>query len=192
MSVLEPMAVTLVDGATVTLRSPEVDEAQRVVDYIGAICHETDQLMRDPADEVPTVEFERRWLGRAREDAGRIMIMAEADGRIVGLANATQGVRVRQRHLADLGISTRSGWRGRGLGRAMMEHVIGWARANAEIEWLALSVFADNDPALALYRRLGFVEDAVLPRRAKRDGVYLDLVEMSLWVGPEPAPAPLR
>ncbi|MDX2012352.1 MAG: GNAT family N-acetyltransferase [Myxococcaceae bacterium] len=46
---------------------------------------------------------------------------------------------------------------GRGVGRALMLEVAGALRARGLARW-ALNVKPDNAPALALYRRLGFVE----------------------------------
>ena len=47
--------------------------------------------------------------------------------------------------------------RGRGLGRRLVEGLLGWAAARGHGEAL-LQVLADNHPARALYRSLGFVD----------------------------------
>jgi len=49
--------------------------------------------------------------------------------------------------------------RGRGLGRAILERMLDSLKADG-IRNVVLYVRADNSPARALYRRLGFVEDA--------------------------------
>ncbi len=47
--------------------------------------------------------------------------------------------------------------RGRGLGRAVTEGILAWAK-NAGAETAYLQVMVDNDVARALYRKLGFME----------------------------------
>ena len=42
-----------------------------------------------------------------------------------------------------------------------------WAEAHPVIEKLCLAVFATNEPAIGLYRKLGFVEEGRRPREVK-------------------------
>ena len=52
------------------------------------------------------------------------------------------------------------------------------------MEKIELRVRASNDRALALYRRVGFVEEGRFSRRIKLGpDTYLDDVAMGLWVG---------
>lgn len=78
----------------------------------------------------------------------------------------------------DIGMMVAATHRGRGVGRALLEAAIAWAAAR-KTPSLGLRVFPDNDAALALYRKLGFVELgvdlAVVPRR---DGTARDAVRM--------------
>ena len=59
----------------------------------------------------------------------------------------------------------------RGVGRALIAHVIAEARA-AGIEQLTLTVTASNASALALYVSAGFARFGVEPRAIKVDDVY--------------------
>lgn len=54
-------------------------------------------------------------------------------------------------------VAVAEGFRGRGIGRALVSACLEYARAHGG-RWAALQVRADNDPALRLYRSLGFVE----------------------------------
>jgi RimJ/RimL family protein N-acetyltransferase len=74
------------------------------------------------------------------------------------------------------------GYRGRGIGRRLMEEAI--ARAwHAGLERIELEVFASNAPARALYEKLGFVTEGVRRRARKLDGAYDDNVLMALLRG---------
>ena len=65
--------------------------------------------------------------------------------------------------------------RGRGVGRALLTAGLEWAIENPTIEKVGLSVFSDNERAIALYRLLGFEEEGC--RRGEYrmdDGSYRD------------------
>lgn len=57
-------------------------------------------------------------------------------------------------YLAHLGVAP--GLRGRGIGRALVAHLLEQGRARGK-RWMALDVATTNAPAQALYERLGFV-----------------------------------
>jgi hypothetical protein len=49
-----------------------------------------------------------------------------------------------------------------------------------------VSVYPHNEPARALYRKFGFVEEGRLVRHAKKSYGYEDEILMALWLGPPP------
>jgi GNAT superfamily N-acetyltransferase len=53
--------------------------------------------------------------------------------------------------------------RGRGVGEALVRSIVDWAKRAAAIE-LVLEVGVHNDPARALYKRMGFEETGVVRR----------------------------
>jgi [ribosomal protein S18]-alanine N-acetyltransferase len=84
-------------------------------------------------------------------------------------------------HVIDLAVAPEA--RRAGVGRALLDAVIGDARAG-DARLLLLEVRAGNAPALALYRSAGFFEHGV--RRAYYSDNGEDAVEMRLTLTPEP------
>ena len=76
------------------------------------------------------------------------------------------------------GMYLRRGYRGRGVGDALMSRLIEEARGSVEI--VTLTVMSDNAPAVALYQRWGFESYGTEPRAVKEDGLYFDEMLMSL------------
>jgi GNAT superfamily N-acetyltransferase len=73
-----------------------------------------------------------------------------------------------------------SGWRGRGVGTALVAAAIEWARARG-LHRLSLSVFPHNEAAIALYRKFGFLEEGRRAKHMRRaNGDLWDLIEMGL------------
>lgn len=68
--------------------------------------------------------------------------------------------------------------RRRGIGRALIESALAWARVHGKVA-LRLRVFPDNEPARALYRETGFVDVALQAGAVTRaDGSTLDAILM--------------
>lgn len=80
--------------------------------------------------------------------------------------------------VADIGMALRDGWRGAGLGTGLLQAALDWA-TRAGAHKMALEVWPDNHPAIALYRRAGFVEEGRKRRHYRRaDGALWDSILM--------------
>ncbi|MGH9076349.1 MAG: GNAT family N-acetyltransferase [Acidimicrobiales bacterium] len=80
--------------------------------------------------------------------------------------------------VAEVGMLVASGWRGHGLGRALLSAAVDWA-ASTGAHKLALEVWPHNTAAIALYRRAGFVEEGRKVRHYRRgNGELWDAVLM--------------
>jgi ribosomal protein S18 acetylase RimI-like enzyme len=112
-------------------------------------------------------------------DKGRY-IVAELDGRPVGHAVLEPMSLERLAHVVRLTIVVHPGFERRGIGALLMKDLMEWARSKPAVEKIELLVRASNEAAIALYRKLGFVEEGRLVKRLKfDDGTYLDDVAMA-------------
>ncbi len=182
MSLFENKTIVLPDGAEVLLRSPRVEEATQLLVYLDAVRSETNGIMYSPADRLPSLEEERQWVRGHTGNDDAVHVAAEVGGEIVALAGVDPTRFTRQSHLAGVGISIREKWCSRGLGSILMRELIEWSRERPGLKMLTLCVFANNPRAQAVYRKVGFREDGRLPRRAKVNDDYVDIIEMSLWL----------
>ena len=135
-------------------------------------------------DSWRSIGDERRYLRALRRHAGAAVYVAEGpDGEIVGRLSIARDAHPASRHVADLGLMVAEGHRRRGIGRALLEQAVSWAR-DAGVSKLELHVFPHNEPALGLYRAFGFVEEGYRRRHYRREGEYVDAVLMAYEVGP--------
>ena len=67
----------------------------------------------------------------------------------------TRGNMLRAVPTAEFGVSVVDGWRGHGIGRALIAHLESWA-AERGIERMILNVSEANDGAIRLYHELGY------------------------------------
>jgi len=75
------------------------------------------------------------------------------------------------------GVYVEPGYRGTGLGQALIEAVIDHVRPRSSA--LHLRVTVENGPALRLYRRLGFAATGIERRSLERGGRFYDEVLMT-------------
>ena len=101
------------------------------------------------------------------------MLVAEVDGEIAACADVqSHGAQSRRFHRAELGISVRKDYWRLGIGSAMMERLIAFAR-QAAFEQIELTVESKNYRALPLYHKYGFVIYGTRPHGLKYpDGSY--------------------
>ena len=87
------------------------------------------------------------------------------------------------RHSATLGMFVVAARRGRGIGTALMQEAIRWARERG-VERVELTVYPHNEAAIALYRLFGFEPEGRLVRHSKKSYGYEDEILMAVWIGP--------
>ena len=82
------------------------------------------------------------------------------------------------RHVADLGLMIAAAHRRRGIGRALLEQAVAWAR-EAGVLKLELHVFPWNEPALRLYEAFGFEREGLRRDHYRREDEYVDAILMA-------------
>ena len=70
--------------------------------------------------------------------------------------------------------------RGRGYGADAMRVALRFAFSELNLHRVCLTVFSYNEPAIALYERLGFVREGVYREHIKRDGQHFDMLLFGL------------
>jgi L-phenylalanine/L-methionine N-acetyltransferase len=73
----------------------------------------------------------------------------------------------------------RDDWQGKGVGKALMQAVIDLADKWLNLTRIELTVFTDNESAIALYRKFGFETEGALRKYAFRDGEFVDAYAMA-------------
>ena len=167
--------LALRDGRTCTLRSVEAADAPRMLQYMKQMLGETPFLLRTPEEFDYTIEEEAAILERRKNDPRCLMLIAEIDGEIIASADVQpHGSKSRIRHRAELGISVRKAYWRQGIGSALMERLIAFAR-QADYEQIELTVESKNRRAIGLYLKSGFVVYGTRPHGMKyADGSYDD------------------
>lgn len=159
----------------ITIRRATVDDAAAFARIMG------DADVYPGLMQLPYTSTEV-WRERLAEalPAPDLRLVAERGGEVVGTAGMHTGRPiVRRRHVLSLGISVASEAQGRGVGSALMQAMCDYADRWAHVLRLELTVFVDNAPAIALYRKFGFEVEGTHRAYALRDGAYVDVYAMA-------------
>ena len=118
-------------------------------------------------DFTPDVEKQRRGLtGLLASPSGQVAIARDARGRAIGLATAQLVISTAEgapsAWIEDVVVE--AGWRGKGLGRALLAYVLQWARSQGATRAQLLADL-DNTPALEFYEHLGWQSTRLGARR---------------------------
>lgn len=116
--------------------------------------------------DLPLSEIERR----LEEDR---VYGAFVDGKLAAIAGFRRFERIKKQHKGMLaGVFVSEGFRGKGLGEAVVRQVISFAKG--DVEQLLATVANLNYPAKALYAKLGFEVFGSEPRAHKVGDRYYD------------------
>lgn len=134
-----------------------------------------------------TPESFRAWVDGLQP--GSIVVCAEIDGRVVGHSGLALA-KPRRAHCGSVGFMVHDAFQGRGVGSALMAAIVGHADHSLGLRRLELEVYTDNAPAIALYRKFGFVVEGRARGAAIRDGVLADTLHMARYADAPPFAEP--
>jgi L-amino acid N-acyltransferase YncA len=155
--------------ADFVVRPATAADARAMAEAFAAVAEERDGIATEPP-----VDVDERAALFARTAAGSVV--AVAGDQIIGMIH----IEASRHGFGEFGMFVDRGWRGHGVGSALVQAAIGSARDQG-LHKLCLEVFAHNAAAIALYRRSGFAEEG---RRAKQyrraSGELWDSIVMGL------------
>ncbi len=163
------------------IRPARPADARSYVEMWGSIVAE-ERYVRSESVSHPLRVYRSRFRRSWTDDEAQIV--AVEDDRVVGHVYVIRERHPVTRHVATLGIAVSADRRGRGIGSALLAEALRWARDRG-VAKLVLSVYPDNDRAIALYRKFGFIEEGRLARQSRKSYGYVDEILMAAWIGDE-------
>ncbi|MDP9070222.1 MAG: GNAT family N-acetyltransferase [Actinomycetota bacterium] len=164
--------------AAFVVREGAEPDIPQIVDLLEAVAAEGRWIARElPIDRQ---EVSQRLAGALASERV-VHYVAVAHGEVVGHAAAE----ISGYGVADLGMSVARSWRRRGVGSALLDSAVGWAR-RVGAHKVALQLWPHNVAAHRLYEKFGFVQEGVLRRHYRRsNGELWDAVVMGLVLDEE-------
>lgn len=187
----DPIQVPLRGGRSCLVRPASLDDAPGLFELERAVVRAREGIVKYE-DELPrdtAAYLERHRESIAPEEGMACPLVATMEGRgVVGEANIVRFKFRMLRHVGILGLGVHPDAQGIGVGRALMERLLEWARAHRDADGgrvlrVELYVRADNPRAIALYRSVGFELEGTRRGFLRReDGALIDDHVMGLML----------
>ncbi|HEU4942758.1 MAG TPA: GNAT family N-acetyltransferase [Gaiellaceae bacterium] len=162
------------------VRRAHPGDAGALVELAEAVASEPEGwLISDGTWRTPGEE--RRFLRALRRYSDAAVLVAELPEGIVGRLSLGRDPHPASRHVADLGLMVAAGYRRRGVGKALLQEAVEWARVSG-VRKLELHVFPHNEAAIALYETFGFRREGLRRAHYRRGEEYVDAILMALDV----------
>lgn len=119
------------------------------------------------------------WKKRLQDIEKRHTLVAERPGEILGAISLKLYDIQRIKHRGYLGMAIKHTHQGQGIGSALMTAIIDLADQWLNLKRLELTVFTDNEAAIALYKKYNFKIEGELQAYAFRNGEFVNAYSMS-------------
>ena len=169
-------ARTARDGRGWTLRPARPTDGRSLARLFSDVRKEGRWLITAPgAVSEPSESF---WISEMIRAAEHLVLVAEADGEVVGnvLVSVDRGVATE--HIGVLSITIAEDWRDVGIGTVLVETAQRWA-FDRGLGKLSLGVFPDNERAIAVYEKRGFVREGLRRMQYRSGDDFRDEVLMA-------------
>jgi putative acetyltransferase len=162
--------VTLSDNRQVTIRTLEPEDKDKLHQMYRTMSEEALQYSMAPY----TPDRIRSWIDNHHN---LISLVAEDQNLIIGYGEIQKHVEPTKMGTSHLNIYLHQDYHHRGLGTAMLIHLLKQAQEH-NIHKVNLEVVADNTPAVQLFKKHGFQAEGRIRDAFHKDGQYYDIIPM--------------
>lgn len=164
------------------IRPAVLADIKSIFDFIKIIAvKETNNVISLPEEFSLTILDQEMWVKYYTENEYSLLLVAEADDKIVGVLDFKNNSKIRLSHSGEFGISILPEFQDKKIGSKMIEYLITWARSKPKLKKINLSVFETNKRAIHVYENLGFrIEGQQKNAVQIADDVYIDLIQMGM------------
>lgn len=164
-------------SADIVIRRATIEDANALSRLAGELA---DEGVDTISGQRITVAQEHTYLQETNAKE-RAFVLVAADGpRIVGHLHLAAEEKPHYRHAGRLGMAVARPYRRMGIGRRPLETAIAETKIWPGFCRIELIVAPWNEPAITLYRSMGFVQEGLLRKRAKLRAAPHDMILMAL------------
>lgn len=166
------------NGSEIRIRLALPEDYDKTIADFSAVAAERIYLNTETVRPDTKKIWTERWVENGEKD---LFAVAEVNGNIVGgVVLNMYSTSPKTDHVRELGMWIIREYREIGVGNAMMQYAIQWAKSRNFIHKITLGVWSTNSRAISLYLKHGFHIDGSHVNMAMINGSYADEILMSL------------
>jgi RimJ/RimL family protein N-acetyltransferase len=183
MALIDSKIANLKNGRKILIRCAQEGDASALLEAFKLSFLDGAGMILTLEEYTLTEDEVKTWIKAHIEGPKDLMLVADSDGVIVGNIGFRIAKPRRCAHWGTFAMTVQPEWRSCGVGNALLDSLLAWARSVPEIEKVALAVRADNPRAIALYKKHGFALSGCAKDYLKLpDGSYIDDFTMETFV----------
>ncbi len=133
-------------------------DAKAILEYLNIVGGESDNLLFGANEMTLSIEEEEKYIESINSQKSSALFMGKISGEIVCVGMVSSSPRPRIAHRGEVALSVKKSHWGKGVGSLLLEQLINFCRSNGVTKIMTLGVKAENESAIKLYNKFGFVE----------------------------------
>lgn len=166
-------------GKKLVIRYPKKGDEHFMHEYINTLSREKTYIRFQ--GELLSLKEEKKYLDGQLEKIKKnkaVQLLVFLNSKLVGISEITLKDKI-EKHIGVLGITVAKEFRGKGIGKLLMDNIIDESKKNlAELKIIILEVFDNNPIAISIYENFGFIKYGKLPKGICYKNKYIDSILM--------------
>ena len=173
-----PSKFKVKSGKEITIRLATLEDASALLAMKLEYLENTTTIPLFQKEYPNDINYEVQLIQRLNLEKNSALLVAEYNGRLIGNIDLNGNQRLKLFHTGVIGMGIRDGWRGLGVGTALMKVILDWTTTNNFISLLWLEVYDSNVGGKILYEKLGFHECGRITNFFCESDKFIDKITM--------------
>ena len=166
----------------ITIREARKEDSPEIQQFVAALLQEGLDVIF-ARSEAPSVESMETLVLRLESEKNSRYFLAYHDSELVGMLDLHGAQHPQKKHCAGFGMSVAAAFRGKGVGKALVQSMLDFAHGAEILRRIELEVFETNFRAIRLYEAMGFNLEGRKQKAVLVDGEYIDVLCMAFLIG---------
>jgi len=170
------------DGTEIVIRHAVPNDAEQMISLVQNILSTTDYTLTTVEEFDASEEAQSAWIQEYLDNPNWILLVAEHEGELIGNLEFRNNPKLRNQHSGEFGMGIRDTYRNKGIGKAILDVFLSWAKDSSTIEKINLTVMSTNSVGVNLYQNFGFIEQGHHPEAIRVNNEYIEVIQMYMFV----------
>ena len=170
------------EDRTVVIRTAQEGDAEGIIRYLNVVGGESDFLTFGAGEFTVSTEEERRFITSTSSKPNSLILVAIAENEIIGMLTFFGGALKRTQHVGEVGASVLKEYWGQGVGTALMNSLIDWAKTTGIIRKINGRTRTDNFASMRLCEKFGFEREGLSRKEFQLNGNFYDFILLGLEI----------